>query len=97
MAVINAFAQDAVDRAEPLTVAAAYAQCRAAALAESVIGPAGSGAYGTVDGPAGCWPQRDQNDLGALAAYPQHPVAVFLAEVSDVRAGGLENPQAQQA
>ena len=38
MAVINAFAQDAVDRAEPLTVAAAYAQCRAAALAESVIG-----------------------------------------------------------
>ena len=41
MAVINAFAQDAVDRAEPLTVAAAYAQCRAAALAESVIGAVG--------------------------------------------------------
>src|SRR6266487_3136242 len=41
MAVINAFAQDAVDRAEPLTVAAAYAQCRDAALAESVIGAIG--------------------------------------------------------
>ena len=40
MAVINAFAQDAVDRAEPLTVAAAYAQCRDAALAESAIGAA---------------------------------------------------------
>ena len=41
MDVIKAFAQDAVDRAEPLTVAAAYAQCRAAALAESVIGAIG--------------------------------------------------------
>ena len=41
MAVINAFAQDAVDRAEPLTVAAAYAQCRDAALAESAIGAIG--------------------------------------------------------
>ena len=41
MAVINALAQDAVDRAVPLTVAAAYAQCRAAALAESVIGAIG--------------------------------------------------------
>ena len=41
MAVINAFSQDAVDRAEPLTVAAAYAQCRDAALAESAIGAIG--------------------------------------------------------
>ena len=41
MAVINAFAEDAVDRAEPLTVAAAYAQCRDAALAESAIGAVG--------------------------------------------------------
>jgi gamma-glutamylcysteine synthetase len=39
--VINALAQDAVDRAEPLTVAAAYAQSRAAALAESAIGAIG--------------------------------------------------------
>jgi glutamate--cysteine ligase len=41
MPVINACAQDAVDRAEPLTVAAAYAQCRDAALAESAIGAIG--------------------------------------------------------
>ena len=41
MAVIKAFAQDAADRAEPLTVAAAYAQCRDAALAESAIGVIG--------------------------------------------------------
>ncbi len=41
MAVIKAFAQDAVDRAVPLTVAAAYAQCRDAALAESAIGAIG--------------------------------------------------------
>ena len=41
MAVINAFAEDAVDRAEPLTVAAAYAQGRGAALAESAIGAVG--------------------------------------------------------
>jgi hypothetical protein len=41
MAVINAFAQDAVDRAQPLTVAAAYAPCRDAALAESAIGAIG--------------------------------------------------------
>jgi hypothetical protein len=41
MAAIKAFAQDAVDRAEPLTVAAAYAQCRDAALAESAIGAIG--------------------------------------------------------
>lgn len=41
MAVIDAFAQDAVDRAESLTVDAAYAQCRDAALAESAIGAIG--------------------------------------------------------
>jgi len=43
--------------------------------------PAGSGAYCPVEGPADCWRQRHQHDLGALAAYPQHPVAVLLAEV----------------
>jgi hypothetical protein len=63
----------------------------------SRIGPRVRGPGCPVDGPADRWRQRDQDDLGALAAYPQHPVAVFLAEVSDVRAGGLENPQAQQA
>jgi hypothetical protein len=41
--------------------------------------------------------QRDQDDLGTFAAYPQDPVAVFLAEIGDVRGGGFEDPQAQQA
>ena len=41
MAVIKAFAQDAVDRAEPLTVAAACRHCRDTALAESAIGAIG--------------------------------------------------------
>ena len=49
----------------------------------------------TVDGPADRWRQRDQDDLGALAAHAQHPVAVLLAEAGDVRAGGLEDPQAE--
>ncbi len=59
--------------------------------------PAGPGACGPVDGPADRWRQRNQDDLGALAAHPQDPVAVLLAEVGDIRAGGLEDPQAQQA
>lgn len=50
-----------------------------------------------VDGPVDCWRQRDEDDLGAYAAHAQHTVAVFLAEVGDVRAGGSEDPQAEQA
>ena len=41
--------------------------------------------------------QRDQDHLGALAAYPKHAVAVFFAEVGDVHGCGLEDPQAEQA
>jgi hypothetical protein len=52
---------------------------------------------GTVDGPAGRRGQRDQDDLAALPADAQDPVSVFLAKVADVGAGGLEDPQAQQA
>ena len=58
--------------------------------------PAGSGTCCPVDGAADRWRQRDQDDLGALAAHAQHPVAVLLAEIGDVRAGGLEDPQAEQ-
>jgi hypothetical protein len=39
--------------------------------------------------------QRDQDDLGAFAAHAQHPVAVLLAQVGDVGAGGFEDPQAE--
>jgi hypothetical protein len=59
--------------------------------------PTYAGSDCPVDGPADRGRQRDQDDLGALAAYPQHPVAVFLAEIGDVRGGGLEDPQAEQA
>ena len=45
---------------------------------------------------ADCRGQRDQDDLGALAADPQDAVAVFLAQVGDAGAGGFEDPQAQQ-
>jgi glutamate--cysteine ligase len=41
MAVVNAFSQDAVDQSQPLTVAAAYDQARAAALTDSDVGLVG--------------------------------------------------------
>jgi hypothetical protein len=54
------------------------------------------GADRPVDGPADCWRQRDQDDLGSLAAHPQHPVSVLLTEVGDVRARGFKDSQAEQ-
>jgi hypothetical protein len=60
------------------------------------IGPRGHDPS-LVDGPADGRRQRYQDALGALAAHAQHPVAVLFAEVADVRPGGLEDPQAQQA
>ena len=41
--------------------------------------------------------KRDEDHLGALAADSEYAVAVFLAQVADVRAGGFEDPQAQQS
>ena len=58
--------------------------------------PTVPGAGRPVDRPAhGGW-QRDQDDLGAFAAHPQHAVAVFLAQVGDVGTDGFEDPQAEQ-
>jgi hypothetical protein len=57
--------------------------------------PAGPVADGPVNGPPDSRRQRDQDDLRALAAHAQHPVAVFLAKVGDVGAGCLEDPQAE--
>jgi len=54
-------------------------------------------AGGAVDRAADRWRQRDQDDLAAFAAHAQHPVTVLLAEIGDIRAGGLEDPQAEQA
>ena len=59
--------------------------------------PGAAVAHGAVDGPADRRRQRHQDDLAAFAADAQDPVPVFLAEVADVRASGLEDPQAQQA
>jgi hypothetical protein len=58
--------------------------------------PAGASAGRSVNSPGdGGW-QRDQDHLGAFPAHAQHPVAVFFTEVGDVRAGGFEDPQAEQ-
>jgi hypothetical protein len=62
----------------------------------SRIGPLVRGGYGPVDGPRDGWWQGDQDDLGAFATHAQHPGPVLFAQVGDVRAGGLEDPQAQQ-
>jgi len=61
----------------------------------SRIGPAVRVA--TADGPGHRWWQRHQHHLGALADDSQDAVAVFLAQVGDVRAGGFEDPQPEQA
>jgi hypothetical protein len=58
--------------------------------------PSGPGTDGAVDSPSDGWRQRDQDDLAALATHAQDPVTVFLAQITDVRAGGLEDSHAQQ-
>ncbi|WP_406045590.1 hypothetical protein OG799_14595 [Micromonospora sp. NBC_00898] len=51
----------------------------------------------TVHGPGHRGWQRDEDDLAAFAAYPHDAVSVFLAEVADVGAAGVEDPQPEQA
>jgi hypothetical protein len=75
---------------------AAWRSIRAAAAVEQNR-PAETAADRFVDGPSYRWRQRDQRDLGAFATDSQYPVAVFFAKVADVRAGCLEDPQAEQA
>jgi hypothetical protein len=59
--------------------------------------PAVAAVDGTLDGPSNCGRQRDQHSLVARAANLEYAVAMFLAEVVDVRAAGLKDPQAEQA
>lgn len=55
--------------------------------------PAGTVADGALDRARdGRW-HRHEHDLVAFADDPQHPVAVFFAEVGDVQAGGFGDPQ----
>jgi hypothetical protein len=67
--------------------------CAAAVEQDRAVGPVRGGA---VDGAADRRWLRDQDDFGAFAAHAQDAVAVFLAEVGDVGAGGFEDSQAQQ-
>jgi len=57
---------------------------------------AGAGADRPVDGSPDRWRQRDQDHLGAFAAHVQDPVTVLFTQVGDVRAGGLEDTQAEE-
>src|SRR3954453_18762218 len=50
---------------------------------------------GPVDGSSYCGWERYEHDLVALTAHPQPSVAMFLTEVCDIAAGGLEDPQAR--
>ncbi|WP_431911856.1 hypothetical protein [Micromonospora carbonacea] len=54
-------------------------------------------ADGPVDSSGHRWRQRDEHGLAALAAHAQDPVAVFLAQVDDIRPAGFEDPQTEQA
>jgi hypothetical protein len=59
-------------------------------------GAAGAFAGGQVDRPRGPRRERDGDDLAALAGDGQRPVAAFQAQVLDVGAGGLRDPQPVQ-
>jgi hypothetical protein len=83
-------------RGEPPQPACGCVPVHPGAVAVEQDRRAGAGADCLVDGPAGRWRQRDQDNLGAFAADVQHPVAVLFAQVGDVAAGGLEDPQAEQ-
>ena len=63
----------------------------------SRIGPAAAVADGGVEGAADGGREGDEDGLAAFAGDAEDAVAVFLAEVADVQAGGFEDPQAEQA
>ena len=58
--------------------------------------PAGPFARGQVDRAGGTERERDGDDLAALAGDRQGPVPAFDAQVLDVSAGGLRDPQPVQ-
>jgi transposase-like protein len=59
--------------------------------------PAGPVAAGAVEGAADRGRERDEDGLVALADDAQDAVAVFLAEVGDVRSDGFEDPQSERS
>ena len=58
--------------------------------------PAGALAGGQVDCPGGTWCERDGDDFAALAGDNQGAVPAFQAQLVDVSAGGLADPQPVQ-
>ena len=58
--------------------------------------PVGALADGQVDRPGGPWRQRDGHDLAALAGDGQRPVPALQAQVLDVSASRLGDPQPVQ-
>lgn len=95
MAVINAFAQDAADRAEPLTVAAAYARCRDAALAESAIGAIGLEIEShpvDLDHVAGPVPWRRVEAIAAMAGRAAPGTAVTVEPGGQIELAGPVRP-----
>src|SRR5260370_41432054 len=53
----------------------------------------GAFAGGQVDRPGGAGRERDGDDLAALAGDRQGPVPALQAQVLDISAGGLRDPQ----
>jgi len=88
---------DAGDCGVPAQAAGGGVPVHLGASAVEQYRPVGAVCGCPVDGPADCWWQRYQDDFGAFPAHAQHPVSVLLAQVGDVRAGGLEDPQAEQS
>ncbi|WUV07158.1 hypothetical protein OG738_36090 [Amycolatopsis sp. NBC_01488] len=52
-------------------------------------------ANGSADCPSDRRRQGHRHDLAALADHAQYPVSVFLTDVADVRAAGLEHAEAE--
>jgi hypothetical protein len=84
---------DACGFAEPVQAAGSCVPVRPGAAAVERGRPAGPVAGCPVGGPAGGWRQWDRDHLGVFAACALDPVAVLVAEIGDVRAGGFEGPQ----
>jgi hypothetical protein len=59
--------------------------------------PFGAVGGGPFDRPGDRWREWGEDDFAALAANPQHPVPVLLAQILDVGTAGFEDPQTEKA
>lgn len=58
--------------------------------------PGFAGVHRAIDGAGDRGWQQDQDDLAALVAHVQDPVAVFLTEVAAAGTAGFEDPKADR-